>query len=42
MQHHFVDRKVELFPQYLLLSRLNHFVAIYTERAPCRNILSRR
>ena len=42
VQHYFVDRKMEHFPQYLLLSRLNHFIAIYTERAPCRNILSRR
>ena len=41
MQHHFVDRKIEYFPQYLLLSRLNHFIAIYTERGACRSILSR-
>ncbi len=27
MQHYFVDRKMEHFPQCLLLSRLNHFIA---------------
>lgn len=42
VQHYFVDRKMEHFPQCLLLSRLNHFIAIYTERASCRSILSRR
>ena len=26
----------------VLLSRLNHFIAIYKERASCRSILSRR
>ncbi|STU55748.1 Uncharacterised protein [Klebsiella pneumoniae subsp. ozaenae] len=34
MQHYFVDRKMEHFPQCLLLSRLNHFIAIYTARNP--------
>ncbi len=34
MQHYFVDRKMEHFPQCLLLSRLNHFIAIYTAGNP--------
>lgn len=34
MQHYFVDRKMEHFPQCLLLLRLNHFIAIYTAQEP--------
>ncbi len=42
MQHYFVDRKMEHFPQYLFLSLLNHFIAVFPEHALWRSILSRR